>query len=247
MDKPHLKFYGEFSGFNVFIVDGKYIRENINGEFTNFGYSHRFKFIPKNELWIDLEHGGTEEAPYYINSMLTIIRLLLQGKSYEEAVKKADALEKRERSKSALLKGKFNGRASKPELIKKIHKKLLTKYSKDVKIWIVNGELVRDLLFIDFTEGGHDLVYPFIPKNEIWIDDDVFPEELKFILLHEMHERNLMEKGWAYYPDDKREIISKKDSKSKIHKSAHRSAAMVESHCRHHPEEVEAFLEKEIV
>ncbi len=66
-------------------------------------------------------------------------------------------------------------------MIDGIRVKFLKSYSRKVKVWIVDGEAVRDLFFIDFTEGGYDKVYPFIPSGEIWIDDDVFPRERKFI------------------------------------------------------------------
>src|SRR3989344_4485112 len=53
MKKPYIKKYCKISKFSVFIVDGAYIREFIDEEFTNFGQHFRFKFIPKNEFWID--------------------------------------------------------------------------------------------------------------------------------------------------------------------------------------------------
>ncbi len=32
-----------------------------------------------------------------------------------------------------------------------------------VQVWIVNGRLVRSVFDIDFTAGGHDYVYEFVP------------------------------------------------------------------------------------
>ena len=73
---------------------------------------------------------------------------------------------------------------SKKKAIENIHKQLLKKYSGAIKVWIIQGGLVRSLYFIDFTEGGHDLVYPhFIPKNEVWLDDDLSPGERKPVSL----------------------------------------------------------------
>ena len=48
MKKPYIKKYKSINGFDVWIVDGKYIRDKINEEFTNFGLNSRFRFIPKN-------------------------------------------------------------------------------------------------------------------------------------------------------------------------------------------------------
>lgn len=225
MKKPYIKKLCNISSFKVWLVDGNYIRKNLDEEFTNFGQHYLFKFIPKNELWIDKERVPGEEK-FYIDSMLAMERFLAEGKSLSEAIKKSDAIERRERAKSQLMKGKIKVKKTKEEILKVVHKKPLNKYG-DIKIWIVDGELVRDLLFIEFTEGGHGLAYSFIPKDEIWIDDDVLEKERKFILLHEMYERNLMDGGMKY-------------------EKAHKKASEIEFYCRHHPKQINKKLKEEI-
>ncbi len=81
---------------------------------------------------------------------------------------------------------------------------------------------MRDLFYVDFTEGGHEFVYDFVPKGEVWIDNDLGPAERAFVILHELHERNLMAKGMHY-------------------DSAHLSSSIIEYKCRrgekdHHEE-----------
>ena len=49
---------------------------------------------------------------------------------------------------------------------------------------------MRSVFDIDFTAGGHDYVYEFVPENEVWIDDDIEEQERGYVLLHELHERN---------------------------------------------------------
>jgi hypothetical protein len=68
----------------------------------------------------------------------------------------------------------------------------LLKRLKGVNVWLVDGGKVRDNLSIDFSLGGHDLVYKYIPKGEIWVENHLSSVEQKKILLHEIHERNLM-------------------------------------------------------
>lgn len=227
MKKPYIKKYKEVAGFSVWIVDGDYVRANLNEEFTLCGWHRKFKFIPKDELWIAKEYGGDNEAEFNLDSMLIINNLMSKGKSFKEAVKKADMIEKRERKKSEFFKKNIGKINRKKEEIKGVKKKLIKRYSNKIKVWIVNGELVRDLFFLDFTQGGHDKVYHFIPKNEIWIDDDASPNERKFILLHEIHERNLMAKGWGY-------------------ESAHRDSSRIEYYCRHHLKKVGEAIKKEM-
>jgi len=226
--KPYIKKETDIAGFVVWIVDGNYVRKNIDEEFTNFGQHYQFKFIPKKEFWIDKEHSkGESEKKFYINTMLTMDNFLSSGMSHKKAVEIVNILEKEERAKSAYFK-KFFKSTPKKEEIKKIHQRLLKVYSNDkIKIWIVDGELVRGLYFVDFTQGGHDKIYKFIPENEVWIDDDISQKERKFVLLHEVHERNLMRRGMKY-------------------DSAHRSSSVIENYARHHRRKIDKLLRKEL-
>lgn len=61
-----------------------------------------------------------------------------------------------------------------------------------LKIWIVDGALIRKNIFNEFVFGGNDERYPFVPVNEIWIDNSVSSEEFETTLAHEINERNLM-------------------------------------------------------
>jgi hypothetical protein len=233
------------AGFEVWIVDGEYVRDELDEEFTNYGQHYQFNCIPKNEFWIDKETVPGEEK-FYIDVMLLMYHLMEKGMSREKAAKLADNLEKKERAKSELMKREFERKKHKEEILKDIHKKLLRKYSGKIKVWVVNGELIRDLFFLDFTEGGHDKVYNFIPENEVWIDDDVTSKERKFVLLHELHERNLMSKGWCYDIQDSRPKSIRFDKIHNIHQSAHHSASEIEYYCRKHPELIDEKLAEEI-
>ena len=79
---------------------------------------------------------------------------------------------------------------------------------------------------IDFTAGGHDYVYEFVPENEVWIDNDIEQQEHGYVLLHELHERNRMAAGWPY-------------------SRAHAESSLLESRCRHHPDQLHDALAAE--
>jgi hypothetical protein len=66
---------------------------------------------------------------------------------------------------------------------------------------------VRSNYSLDFTQGGHDRVYSFIPQHEIWIDDDLSAKERSAVILHEINENNLMSKGMSYLPAHKRSSL----------------------------------------
>ncbi len=231
MKKPYLKKFITIDDLTVWVVDGQHIRTHIDEEFTNFGQHYSFKFIPKKELWIDQEH-AFGEIEYFIDHLLVERRLMAEGRSYSYALKAADKREKRERRIMDIGKRHLESLRNpeqKETLFRKIHKKLLKKYSRHgIQIWIVDGELVRDFFFIDFTEGGHDKVYPFIPFGEVWIDDDLFPKERRFVILHELHERNRMFHGFAY-------------------PSAHREASKVEYAARRRPATLETEIKRELL
>ena len=65
-------------------------------------------------------------------------------------------------------------------------------------IWLVDGSKVRKYYYKDFTEGGHGLVYRWIPRHEVWIDDAAPPKDRNHVIMHELYERELMRKGWSY-------------------------------------------------
>ena len=239
LSKPYVSKVCEIRGFSVWVVDGFYIRSNIDEEFTNFGQHYRFGFIPKDELWVDKEYSNNE-MEYYITHMLMENRLMAEKikdngtiekraikKIYDDAIEKADLKEIADRKKSEFYKKTIGEKKlSVKETIGRIHRKLLRKYSKKIDVWVINGELVRDLFFVDFTEGGHDKVYNFIPENEIWLDDDISLKERGFVLLHEICERNEMAGGKEYNP-------------------AHFMASSLEHYCRMNPDELEKHLQDE--
>jgi hypothetical protein len=226
--RPYLQKYAQIEDVAVWIVDGPYVRENLDEEFTNFGQHYVFSFIPRDEFWLDRQNVPGEEK-FFIDHLLVERRLMAGGMDYDHALDRGDAAEKAERSGTALAREGEALRAANGDaaLVARIHKELLAEYSGDVNVWVVDGELVRDLDYIDFTEGGHDKVYAFVPSREVWIDDDVSPAERKFILLHELHERNLMDRGWTY-------------------EKAHRDSSRIEFESRRHPETVDARLKAEI-
>jgi hypothetical protein len=243
MRKPYIKKIAKRGNINVWLIDGKYVRENLNHEFTNFGQHYIFKFIPQNEFWIDREH-KKGEAKFFIDHMLIEHRLMAEGKSGSDAMSAGDKVERRERRNSELAKEIYKEKEDKKDLIERVHKELLKEYGPKINVWIVSGELVRDFFYTDFTEGGHNRVYAFIPENEIWLDDDLGLQERKFVLLHELHERGLM-------PDNKQINIKNRgvivnENYTKTYNSAHQSASRLEYFCRHHPEKLEEKLKTEM-
>lgn len=197
--KIYVKKVADLADKTVWYVDGELVRKDLDIEFTNFGQHYDFNFIPENEFWIDNEYSPGESG-FFIDHMIESYKLMSKGVDYDSALYVGDSIQTSERSKSALYIQCAEIIKTKDTLalLKKIHRTLLNKKTDKIKIWVINGEIVRDIYFIDFTEGGHGYVYNFVPKDEVWVDDDLSPKEFKFVLIHELYERYLMSLGNDY-------------------------------------------------
>jgi hypothetical protein len=221
LNSPYINKIEEREGLIIWAVDGAYIRGHIDEEFTNFGQHFRYKYIPENEFWID-QGTRSDEWRFFIDHLLVEHRLMQQGATYTKALISADQEERKERRRARDL-SRLTNRGQKLPDGKDVHVRLWKKLKNGLSVWVVNGRLVRSIFDIDFTAGGHDYVYEFVPENEIWIDDDIEEIERGFILFHELHERNLMSKGWIY---DK----------------AHIESSRLEYRLRRHPDELHDTL-----
>lgn len=147
---------------------------------------------------------------------------MARGMSYEKALVKADQAERRERRLAGDLRLVRRRGQELPKGVQ-VHERLWKRLENGLAIWVVSGRLVRSVFDVDFTAGGHDHVYEFVPENEVWIDDDIEEDERPYVLLHELHERNRMAKGWPY-------------------SKAHAESSELEYRCRHHPDELHEVM-----
>jgi len=208
----------------IWIVDGSYIRGHMDEEFTNFGQHYRFPFIPQKEFWLDVE-AEHDERKFFTDHLLVEYRLMSKGVPYNRAIEEADRAERSERRRSGDV-GRATHHGRQLPDGQSVHEHLWKELENGVRVWVVNGRLVRSVFDIDFTEGGHDHVYEFVPEGEVWIDDAIVEQERGFVLLHELHERNRMAQGMSY---DK----------------AHAESSRLEVRCRHHPDELHDALAAE--
>lgn len=232
-NKAYLKKVGNYRGFKVWIVNGYFIRKHLNREFTNYGQHYRFEFIPEDEFWIDSGH-SKKEINYFVKYLLIENQLMSRGLSYNRAVNHANKLERSERHKSKSVQ-KLKAELNKEKVISRVHKRFLKKYSSGIEVWLVHGDLVRSLFYIDFTQGGHDLVYNFIPKKEVWIDDVLYHKEFPYVIFHELYERHLMSKYKKKFRNLK-----------KLYLWAHEKASEQEYFLRHNPARLKRRLKLEI-
>lgn len=158
------------------LVDAHLIRNTLD---TDFNIIHQGSsdwntfspkyYIPKNEIWVD--HCFADEVDFLLTSDRLVDSLQVESRA---------ALIKALRSIGFLKEG------PPPTFI--THRETRS----PLTICTVNGKIVREYLDPEFVLGGHDLVYNYIPKNEVWIEEKMDPREIPFVLTHELEERTLM-------------------------------------------------------
>ena len=190
-----------YKKYTIRYVDGFKIRNTLDDDFGVIGrystaiahFSPKY-YIPPNEIWID--------APFHQE-----LDFFLTSEFYTDEhpeFKKMSYHKVREHLKKELcLAGPL------PHFKKHLH-------SSDPEIILVDGKVVRAYLDPDFIFGGHEYVYDYVPKNEIWLDQFTDPQELPFIEHHEKIERNLMKAGATY--DEAHDIASAEEKRLRRHR-----------------------------
>lgn len=162
-------------------VDGFLIRNTLDDDFGIFhthsnaisSFSPKF-YIPKGEVWIDARYKDEKDFLLEMDVFLTANEKLPYAKL------------------RTLAKKYFRPQGTMPKYIQH------TKRRGRLTIRLVDGSVIRRYLDPEFILGGHDLVYRYIPKNEIWLDAKMDSRETPYILHHEEVERELMAKGKSY-------------------------------------------------
>lgn len=191
-----IKLIGKRGRIKIWRVDGTAIRNELDVNFPNAGQHYKFSYIPKYEFWIDKE-AVENDTKFLIDHLLVEWKLMRCGMKYEDALDIANAKERAERQKSKKYQAVF--KKKKVFLRGDIYKKVIGRTKDGVTVWLVDGFLVRSEYDPDFVEGGHDILYHYIPKDELWIDDDIYKNEYLYIVLHELYERKLMKNGLNYH------------------------------------------------
>lgn len=183
----------------IVYVDGFKIRNTLDDDFAelhrNLGkfsiFANKY-YIPENEIWIDDIYRKSEEVNFFLKVDLESERYFndpnLIKDETENTNKSVDQWYWRKwLNEKICLPGQVPDFVVKRETL-----------DEDLSVVYVNGVIIRKYLDCQFVYGGHDLVYSYIPKNEIWLDVVNGETENKYILIHEKLERDLMAQGKIY-------------------------------------------------
>jgi hypothetical protein len=148
------------------------------------------KVIPKGEIWVA---DDVEDQRWILDGALARQLALDRGANSSDAYDHGLRVERAEQEKYNGIKLRGPG-----EVPAGVRQQYLGLY-KGLRVWSVDGPLVRETWKTDFTQGGHDLVYPWIPgPDEVWLESDLKVEERPDVLLHEGNEHGLMADGMGY-------------------------------------------------
>lgn len=159
----------------IVYVDGHKIRQNLDTDFNILHFNSKKAssldskwYIPEGEIWFDYNFKDEEE-------FLTSVEMA----DIKDPNRKAyiDRFCKKEKAPDFVVKEEKIG---------------------EITVKYVNGKIVREYIDPQFVMGGHDLVYEYIPTNEVWIDNKLDPKDIPHILAHEIYERELMNQGKSY-------------------------------------------------
>jgi hypothetical protein len=195
----------------VFIVDAFGLRESSRQaeEFTLQGTKSKFPgVIPANEIWISRRHFSSEGI-FLLTHALTDLAGRKRGLSEEDADESALQVERSLRE--AITGEKFRHGRSHKQVPNQLYDSLYTTIPDpegEIEVWLIDGHLARCWYKTDYAEGGHYVVYPWVPKREIWLERAQDPRELPFICVHEYLELRMMRDNDLPY-DDAHPIASK--------------------------------------
>jgi hypothetical protein len=194
MGRPYLSRLLRLPEVTAYLVDGAFIRDTIDVDFTNGAHHFSRDYVPLDEVWIDRDAPGTREVEFWLRHQLRERADMAAGASYLDALRRSNRIEKIERREHAreLPTDRATAQAN-------VRLSIMGRVGRDV-VWLVSGHRVRTLFDVNFTQGGHGLRYRFIPRREIWIDDAAIAREREVIVAHEVHELHLMRQGMRYHP-----------------------------------------------
>lgn len=198
-------------GYRFYAVSAFAVRNESkpDEEFGTFATAHEYPhLIPEREVWIS---GllAPREAEFFIANALARLAELENGAGADRAYTVGLNADRKLRKRVLGVEYRA-GRPHKhiPGAIYRRRYLVLPDEEFPIAVWRVDGCLVRATYKTDYVEGGHGYVYPWVPKDEIWVEEGIAAAEVPYIVTHEYTEHRLMrDEGLDY--DRAHEICSR--------------------------------------
>src|SRR6185295_4528710 len=139
MRKPYLAHLGRHEHLALHLVDGEWIRNHLDIDFTNAAHHLTRPYIPQHEIWVDREAPGAGEIEFLVRHQIRQRDLMLRGVSYLRALARCNRVERRER-RAVCRRPLPLGAAAR----RRVRREQLG-LAADALLWLVDGRAVRDL------------------------------------------------------------------------------------------------------
>jgi hypothetical protein len=190
--------------YRIFTVDAFGVRESSPEaeEFTLVGTREEYPgVIPGGEIWVSRRH-LPREGIFLMAHALARLGARRRGLSEEQADAAgldAERAVRRDLTGEEFRDGKPHRHV--PDRLYYRHYTTIPDPEGPVKAWMVDGLLVRCWYQTDYAEGGHSVVCPWVPRGEIWLEQDCDLREQPYIAAHEYLEMRMMRDGGLEYEE----------------------------------------------
>jgi len=92
VEKAHVKPICSFEGVSFWFVDGKWLRDTTDIDFTAGGNPRRYSYVPEDEIWVDVGMEPGDVVPTMIHELVEC-RHMRRGENYDDAHNKASQVE----------------------------------------------------------------------------------------------------------------------------------------------------------
>lgn len=96
LNSIRLRYIGTLDDFDVWVVDGAVIRDNVDVDFALGGNPGRYAYVPDGEVWVE-DTGDADDMSLIAKHEVTECLCMLRGLSYDEAHEIASREESEER------------------------------------------------------------------------------------------------------------------------------------------------------
>lgn len=201
LDKKKIDKIGPYRVYTVNPVGVRQKHPSYVG-FTKFGTHLEYpSLIGENEIWVGKD--VPEDERFFL-----IHRGVYQYEAKERGVKNFnDWAEKRVEWEREKKRGAKSGPHlmpmynSPPDSIYGEYYCGIATQDDDVEVWLVDGDKIRKKYCKAFVDSGNGETYKWIPRQEIWVEQDMNPDDIPASVLHEYMEASLVKKKKASYDD----------------------------------------------
>jgi hypothetical protein len=155
LSEIHQQKIGELNGMSAWTINGEYVRNNLDIDFTTGGNPARYRYVPANELWVEVALSPSDFTPSLLHEFVEYCMMKYKKKNYDDAHDTANKFEKEFRRKEVSRKIEVIGAEEAVETIKKFlstHKSF--------------GKLLKEVSAEPHAVKAQGLAVGFIPVDD---------------------------------------------------------------------------------